>query len=53
MAETKEKAAKNKKINKMTAAEIETKINEQKMTQGNLKSKYALMLLKRKKTLGK
>lgn len=53
MAETTEKAAKNKKINKMTAADIETKLNELSTAQGGLKSDYAQMLLKRKKTLGK
>ncbi len=53
MAETTEKAAKNKKINKMTAADIETKLNELRTAQGGLKSEYAQMLLKRKKTLGK
>jgi ribosomal protein L29 len=53
MAETTEKAAKNKKINKMSAADIETKLNELRTAQGGLKSGYAQMLLKRKKTLGK
>jgi hypothetical protein len=53
MAESTEKAAKNKKINKLSAAEIETKLNELQTSQGGLKSVYARMLLKRKKTLGK
>jgi hypothetical protein len=53
MAESTEKAAKNKKINKMSAAEIETKLKDLGTAQGGLKSIYAQMLLKRKKTLGK
>ncbi len=53
MAESTEKAAKNKKINKLSAAEIETKLNELRTAQGGLRSVYAQMLLKRKKTLGK
>jgi hypothetical protein len=53
MAESTEKAAKNKKINKMSAAEIETKLTELRTAQGGQRSTYALMLLKRKKALGK
>ncbi len=53
MADEKEKAAKNKKLNKMKAADLETKLNELQTSQGGLKSRYAQMLLKRKKTLGK
>ncbi len=53
MAESTEKAAKNKKINKLSAAEIETKLTELRTSQGGLKSVYAQMLLKRKNTLGK
>ena len=34
MAETTEKAAKNKKINKMSAADIETKLNELRQAMG-------------------
>ena len=53
MADEKEKAAKNKKLNKMKAADLDTKLNELKTSQGGLKSKYALMLLRRKKALVK
>jgi hypothetical protein len=53
MAESTEKAAKNKKINRLKAADIDTKLNELRTSQGGLKSSYAQMLLKRKKTLGK
>jgi hypothetical protein len=47
-----EKAPGNKKINKMTPAEIERKLNELRVSQGGLRSKYAQHLLKRKKILG-
>ncbi len=53
MADEKEKAAKNKKVNKMTAADIETKLAELKSAQGGLQSKYAQTLARRKKALGK
>ena len=53
MAEATEKAAKNKKINKMTADEINSKLEEIKTSQGGQKSKFAQMLLKRKKVLGR
>ena len=43
--------SKNKKINKMTAAEIEAKLEEVKTTMGGLKSKYAQQLLRRKNLL--
>jgi len=47
-----EKDAGNKKINKMTPAEIDVKLNELKTAQGGLKSRYARQLLQRKKALG-
>ena len=56
MAETKpegEKAAKTKKINKLDAAEIDAKLNEIKVAQGGIGSRYARQLLLRKKALGK
>ncbi|MDD8027429.1 MAG: hypothetical protein PHI34_13060 [Acidobacteriota bacterium] len=53
MADEKAKAAKNKKVNKMKAAELETKLNELKTTQGGLQSEYARTLIRRKKALGK
>jgi ribosomal protein L29 len=56
MAEAKsegEKAAKNKKINKMTAAEVEAKLDELKTSQGGLCSRYAVRLQLRKKALGR
>jgi ribosomal protein L29 len=55
MAEEKpqEKAAKPKKVNKMTPAEIDAKLNELKTGQGGTKSRYANELLLRKKILGK
>jgi hypothetical protein len=53
MADEKVKAAKNKKVNKMKAADLETKLAELSSTQGGLKSKYAQTLIQRKKALGK
>ena len=53
MADDKAKAAKNKKLNKMKAADLDTKLNELNTSQGGLKSRYAQMLIQRKKTLGK
>ena len=47
------KAEGNKKINKMTPAEIDAKLNEVKVAQGSLRSRYAKQLLQRKKTLAK
>jgi len=47
-----EKEAGNKKINKMTPAEIDVKLNELKTSQGGLKSRYARQLIQRKKSLG-
>jgi hypothetical protein len=43
---------KNMKINRMTLAEIEAKIEELRVAQGGLASKYARQLLRRKNTLG-
>jgi hypothetical protein len=47
------KAERNKKINKMTLAEIDAKLNEVKVAQGFLRSRYAKQLLQRKKALAK
>jgi hypothetical protein len=47
------KAETNKKINKMTLAEIDAKLNEVKVAQGFLRSRYAKQLLQRKKALAK
>jgi len=47
------KAEGNKKINKMTPAEIDVKLNEAKIAQGSLRSRYAKQLLQRKKALAK
>jgi len=47
-----EKAKPNKKINKMTPAEIEAKLNDIRGSQGGLKSRYAKQLIQRKKVLG-
>jgi hypothetical protein len=47
-----EKAQSHKKINKMTLGEIDAKLNEVRVSQGGLKSRYAKQLLQRKKTLG-
>ena len=44
-------SSKNKKINKMTLAEINAKLEEIKNSQGGLASKYAQQLLRRKKIL--
>jgi ribosomal protein L29 len=55
MAETKpegEKSSKNKKINKMTSAEIDAKLDALKTNQGGLRSRYARGLQLRKKSLG-
>jgi ribosomal protein L29 len=41
----------NKKINKMTLAEIDAKLNEIKTSQGGLRSRYARQLAHRKKAL--
>ena len=42
----------NAKVNKMTVAEIDAKLNEVRATQGGLRSRYAKQLLLRKKSLG-
>jgi len=47
------KAEGNKKINKMTLAEIDAKLNEAKAAQGSLRSRYAKQLLLRKKALSR
>jgi len=56
MAETKpegEKVAKTKKINKLDIAQIDAKLNEIRVAQGGLGSRYAKQLLLRKKAIGK
>ena len=42
----------NPKVNKMTLAEIDARLNEVKTAQGGLRSRYAKQLLLRKKSLG-
>jgi hypothetical protein len=42
-----------KKINRLTPAEIDAKLNELRTSQGGLKSRYAKQLILRKKALGK
>lgn len=42
----------NAKVNQMTVAEIDAKLNEVKTAQGGLRSRYAKQLLLRKKSLG-
>ena len=52
MAETdKEKSSKNKKINRLTLAEIETQLEAIKKAEGNWHSKHARQLLARKAVL--
>ena len=46
-----EGAKSNKKINKMTSAEVQAKIEEIKSKQGGLRSKYARQLLQKKDLL--
>jgi len=48
-----EKAPGRKKINKMSAAEIDARLNEVQGSQGGLRSKHARQLLLRKKLLSK
>ena len=48
-----EKAPGRKNINKMTAAEIDARLNEVQGFQGGLRSKHARQLLLRKKLLSK
>jgi len=43
----------NKKINKMTTAEIDAKLNTIKTSQGGLRSRYAKQLFQHRKALGK
>ncbi len=47
-----EKPQGNPKVNKMTLAEIDAKLNEVQTAQGGLRSRYAKQLLLRKKSLG-
>jgi len=48
-----ESSAKNKKINKMTSAEIEAKLEGFKTTPGGMQTKYAQHLLQRKSSIKK
>ena len=50
-AEKPEGAKSNKKINKMTAAEVQAKIEDIKSKQGGLRSQYARQLLHKKDLL--
>ena len=43
---------KNRKINRMSLASIESKLEDIKTAQGGLRSKYAQQLLRRKNALG-
>jgi ribosomal protein L29 len=47
----KESGSKSHKINKMTLAEVEAKLEDIKGKQGGLRSKYALQLLHKKSLL--
>lgn len=47
-----ESAPRKKKMNELSAAEIETRLADCREKQGGLVSKYARQLLARKKTLG-
>jgi hypothetical protein len=49
--QTQEKAKKSKKLNRLTLAEIETKLEEVKSAQGGLSSRYAKELLRRRDIL--
>ncbi len=49
--QSKEKAARNKKINRLTLVEIEKKLEEIKGSQGGYSSRYARELLRRKEIL--
>ncbi|MGB9906353.1 MAG: hypothetical protein ACPLRR_03070 [Candidatus Saccharicenans sp.] len=46
-----DKSRKNKKINRLTLAEIEARLDEIKKTEGRWQSRYARALLARKKVL--
>jgi hypothetical protein len=48
-----EKVAKRVKINKLTVADIDAKLNQARSSQGGLGSRYAKQLQLRKKALGK
>ena len=48
-----QKAAKRIKINKLSVADIDAKLNEVRSAQGGLGSRYAKQLQLRKKALGK
>jgi hypothetical protein len=48
-----EKASKRVKINKLSVADIDAKLNEVRAAQGGLGSRYAKQLQLRKKALGK
>ena len=48
-----EKVAKRVKINKLTVADIDAKLNQARSSQGGIGSRYAKQLQLRKKALGK
>ncbi len=50
-AEAQKKADRNPKVNKMTLAEVEKKIEEVKSGQGGLLSRYAKQLIRRRDLL--
>lgn len=50
--QTQEKAKRGKKMNKLTLAEIEKKLEEVKSAQGGFSSHYAKGLLRRKDIIG-
>lgn len=49
--ESQEKSRRNKKLNKLSLAEIEKKLEEIKSSQGGLSSRYARELLRRRDIL--
>ena len=53
MANSKEKSTKNKKINKMSLAEIEAKLEEINGSMGGHSSRYARELLRRREILSR
>lgn len=50
-SDTAEKSKKNKKINRLSLAEIEKRLEEIKKAEGHWQSRYARTLLARKKVL--
>jgi len=51
MGDTKAAEKKNKKINKMTLAELDQAIEKTKQNQGNVNSRYGKELLKQREVL--